>query len=189
MPKGFFAQKTIENYYPNIKQILVKDTLEALKQLSLGKADATIGKKNVIDYIIAENNISGIIPTNYVDDNKMVSLIRIGVSKDNKILRDILEKAQKNVSDAELLELKRKWFGTKDIVPRLKIIFNENELEYLSKQKNIKVCTRNNIKPFEFVENGRNQGIVIDILNKISELTNIQFSFVNINSLSEAKFF
>lgn len=45
MPKGFFAQKAIAKYYPNIKQILVKDSLECLKMLSLGKADATIGKK------------------------------------------------------------------------------------------------------------------------------------------------
>ena len=45
MPKGFFAQQFIEKYYPNIKQLLVKDSLEALELLSLGKADATIDKK------------------------------------------------------------------------------------------------------------------------------------------------
>lgn len=49
MPKGFFAQKALEKYYPKINQILVKDSLEALKMLSLGKAEATIGKKNVLD--------------------------------------------------------------------------------------------------------------------------------------------
>ena len=45
MPKGFFAQQFIEKYYPEIKQILVKDSLEALELLSLGKADATVDKK------------------------------------------------------------------------------------------------------------------------------------------------
>ena len=52
MPKGFFAQKAIEKYYPKVNQILVDDSLTALKILSLGKADATIGKKNVLDYLI-----------------------------------------------------------------------------------------------------------------------------------------
>ena len=36
MPKGFFAQQFIEKNYPNINQILVKDSEEALKLLSLG---------------------------------------------------------------------------------------------------------------------------------------------------------
>ena len=49
MTKGFFAQQYIEKHYPNIEQILVTDSVEALKLLSLGKADATIDKKNVIN--------------------------------------------------------------------------------------------------------------------------------------------
>ncbi len=187
MPKGFFAQKAIEKYYPDIKQILVKDSLEALKELSLGKADATIGKKNVIDYIIAQNNISGIIPTNYVDDNRMVSLIRIGVNKKNKILKDILEKAQKSVSDAELLELKRKWFGTKDITYTSKDFFNEDELSYIANRKVFRVCARDDIKPIEFKENSNYKGIVIDVLKIITELTNMRLDYVNTLSWYDAK--
>lgn len=45
MPKGFLAQQYLEKNYPKINQILVKDSYEALKLLSLGKADATIDKK------------------------------------------------------------------------------------------------------------------------------------------------
>lgn len=190
MPKGFFAQEAIKKYYPNINQILVKDNLEALKELSLGKGDATIGKKNVIDYVISQNNISGIVPTNYIDDNRMVSLIRIGVAKKNEILRDILDKAQKSITDSELLNLKRKWFGTKDIEPiTIKNFLNSDEVDYISKRKVFRVCTRRDLRPIEFKENGMYKGIVIDVLNQIADFTNMKFDFIDTNSWAEAKFF
>ncbi|NVJ52537.1 MAG: transporter substrate-binding domain-containing protein [Campylobacteraceae bacterium] len=177
MPKGFFAQKAIEKYYPQIKQILVKDSLEALKLLSLGKADATIGKKNVLDYVITTNNISGVTPTSFVDDNRMVSLISIGTSKDKTILRDILKKAQKNVSDEEILELKRKWFGTNTKKTQRKEVsfLSKEELEYLKNRKVIRMCNISDLKPISFEEDGKIKGISIDILRKIEELLNIKF--------------
>ncbi|MEA3554467.1 MAG: transporter substrate-binding domain-containing protein [Campylobacterota bacterium] len=92
MPKGFFAQKFLEKNNPNIKQILVKDSLEALKLLSLGKVDATIGKKVVLDYIIENNMISNVIATQYIEDEKLISHMRLGSDKKDKILADILKK-------------------------------------------------------------------------------------------------
>ncbi len=190
MPKGFFAQKAIAMYYPKIKQILVKDTLECLKILSLGNADATIGKKNVIDYVIALNNISGVIPTNYVDDNRMVSLIRIGTSKYKTILRDIFEKAQKAVTDEEILALKRKWFGVKDILNTKPSNFlNSNELRYINSRKIFKMCNILDLKPIEFFENSKFQGISLDIINTIANKTNMRFIPVKTNSWEEAKSF
>ncbi|WP_421716737.1 transporter substrate-binding domain-containing protein [Arcobacter arenosus] len=190
MPKGFFAQKAIAKYYPKIKQILVKDTLECLKVLSLGNADATIGKKNVIDYVITLNNISGVVPTNYVDDNRMVSLIRIGTSKDKTILRDIFEKAQKNVTDEEILALKRKWFGVKDILNSKPSNFlNINEIKYINSKKIFRMCNIPDLKPIEFFENSKFQGITIDILKSITDKTNMRFLPVKTNSWEEAKSF
>lgn len=188
MPKGFFAQKAIEKYYPEINQILVKDSLDALRLLSLGRADATVGKKNVIDYIITLNNISGVIPTNYVDDNRMVSLIRIGTSKKNEKLRDILEKAQKSVTDLEILNLKRKWFGTRDISQKsFNTFLTKDEKDYIRSRRYFRVCHQIDIKPIEFKENGIFQGITIDLLDKISTLTNAQFIPIKTKSWDETK--
>ncbi|RXJ88386.1 hypothetical protein CRV01_13285 [Arcobacter sp. CECT 8983] len=191
MPKGFFAQKAIEKYYPQIKQILVKDSLEALELLSLGKADATIGKKNVLDYVITTNNISGVTPTSFVDDNRMVSLISIGTSKDKTILRDILKKAQKSVSDEEILELKRKWFGTNNKkIKRKEVSFlSKEELEYLKNRKVIRMCNTSDLKPISFEEDGKIKGISIDILKKIEKLLNIKFIPIPTASWEQTKEF
>lgn len=188
MPKGFFAQKAIAKYYPKINQILVKDSLEALKQLSLGKADATIGKKNVIDYVITLNNISGVTPTNFVDDNRMVSLIRIGTSKKKVILRNILEKAQKSVTDEELLSLKRKWFGVKEIKKDYFSNFlTKKESNYITKRKIIRMCNINDLKPISFKDDGKLNGIAIDVLKKIETLINVRFIPIETKSWEESK--
>ena len=191
MPKDFFAQKAIEKYYPKIKQIYVKDSLEALKQLSLGKADATIGKKNVLDYIISQNNISGLTPTSYVDDNRIVSLIRIGTAKSKIILRDILEKAQKNISDEELLNLKRKWFGNINSIKESskKEFLNKEELDYISKRNIIRMCNLNDLTPISFKEHGQIKGISIDVIKKIENLIQVKFLPIDTVSWEQAKEF
>lgn len=188
MPKGFFAQKAIAKYYPKINQILVKDSLEALKQLSLGKADATIGKKNVIDYVITLNNISGVSPTNFVDDNRMVSLIRIGTSKKKTILRDILEKAQKSVTDEELLTLKRKWFGAKEIKKNfINSFLTKEESKYITNRKIIRMCNIDDLKPISFKNNNKLEGITVDVLKKIEDLINVRFVPVETVSWKQTK--
>ena len=177
MPKGFLAQQYIEKNYPEIKQILVKDSYQALKLLSLGRADATIDKKNVLDFIISTKNISEVVPSNYIEEEKLVSLISIGTSKNKPLLNSILNKAQDSVSEAELLDLKRKWFGTADIKDKKSFLTN-SEKEYINQKKIIKVCTFSDIKPIEFYEDKEFQGINIDLLNLLSRKLEIKFEYI-----------
>ncbi len=187
MPKGFYAQQHIQKYYPNIKQILVEDSLEALKILSLGKADATIDKKNVLDYIISTQNISGVSVSNYVEDERMVSLIRIATSKNKPLLNSILIKAQQSVSEQELLELKRKWFGVNEIkIDKSKFLSNE-EKEYLSNHKYLNMCSITNIKPIEFTEDLRTKGISVDLLKIIEEKLDIVIVDKKVSSITQAQ--
>lgn len=190
MPKGFFAQKAIEKHYPEVKQILVDDSLTALKILSLGKADATIGKKNVLDYLINKNNIQGVTPTSFLDDNRIISLIRLGTSNKKSILRDIIVKAQKSVTEEELLALNKKWFSIKDTNKNdTSNFFTKNEFLYLEDKKIIKMCNITNLKPIEFFENDKLQGITIDVLKKVEEITDIKFISVKTKSWEESKEF
>ncbi len=186
MPKGFFAQQLIEKYYPEINQILVKDSLEALRQLSLGKADATIGKKNVLDYIISTNNISGVTATNFVDDNRLVSLIRMGIPKGEKELQSILQKAQDSVSDEELLTLKRKWFGEQSFTKKNETFLTNKEKIYLKEKKEIRYCMNYDINPISFLEDNKPMGISIDILENFKNSLDISFKYIPTNSFKQS---
>ena len=188
MPKGFFASKLIEEHYPKIKQLLVKDSLESLRYLSLGKADATIGKKNVLDYIISTNNISGVKAVNYVDDSRLVSLIRMATNKDNVILRDILQKGQQAITDEELLALKRKWFGSKNELDKKNPKYlSDLQINYLKKNNQINVCSIKELKPIEYFENGKYNGITADFLNLISEKLNVKINYIRTKTVEESK--
>jgi PAS domain S-box-containing protein len=185
MPKGFFAQQLLAKHYPNIKQILVKDSLEALRMLSLGKADATVGKKNVLDYIISNRNISGVIATNYVDDNRLVSLVRMATNKDNKHLNSILEKGQKAISDEEILTLKRKWFGSNNL-HELNNILTYDEKMYLKNKNTIKMCNIPDLIPIEFYEDNKIKGITIDTLKLVENRLNTKFESILVENFNEA---
>ncbi len=185
MPKGFFAQEFLEKYYPNIKQIHVKDSAEALRLLSLGKADATIDKKNVLDYVISTKNISQVIATNYVEDERLVSHISIGTSKDKPLLNSILNKAQFLITEEELLSLKRKWFGTNEIIDKKKFLTTEQK-EYLKNKPLIKMCNIIDLRPIEFKEDNKLQGINIDLINLISKKIDIQIENINTKDFNEA---
>jgi PAS domain S-box-containing protein len=186
MPKGFFAQQFIEKYYPNIKQLLVKDSLEALELLSLGKADATIDKKNVLDYLISTKNISQVVPSNYVNDERSVSYISVATSKDKPLLNSILNKAQNAISDEELLDLKRKWFGSNEIIDKKKFLTNY-EKNYLKNNSTIKMCNITELKPIEFEEDKNLQGINIDLLSLMAKKLDINIEHVHTNNINEAK--
>lgn len=184
MPKGFFAQQFIEKNYPNINQILVKDSVEALKLLSLGKADATIDKKNVLDYVISTKNISLVVPSNYVDDDRIVSHIRIATSKDKPLLNSILNKAQNSITDEELLTLKRKWFSSNEIIDKKKFL-TIDEKKYL-KNRTVKMCNFVNLKPIEFRDDNKLQGMNLDLLTLISNKLDINIEQIYTKDKQEA---
>jgi len=185
MPKGFFAQQFLEQYYPEIKQILVKDSVEALRLLSLGKADATIDKKNVLDYVISTKNISLVVPTNYVNDDRLISHISVATSKDKPLLNSILNKAQNTITDEELLNLKRKWFGSNEIIDKKKFLTND-EKDYIKNKSIIKMCNIINLKPIEFKEDNKLQGINIDLINLIANKLEINIEHIDSNDEEEA---
>ncbi len=185
MPKGFFAQQFIEKYYPNINQLLVKDSLEALELLSLGKADATIDKKNVLDYLISTNNISLVVPSDYVNDDRATSHISIATSKDKPLLNSILNKAQNSITEEELLNLKRKWFGSNEIIDKKKFLTND-EKDYLKNKSIIKICNIIDLKPLEFKEDNKLQGINIDLLTLMANKLDVTLEYINSKNKNEA---
>ena len=174
--KDFFTQKYIKEHYPKIKQTLVKNQLEALKLLSLGKVDAVIGKKVVIDRLIRNNSISSVTPSKYIEDENLISTLRIGAAKKDSILIDIIKKAQKSISPGEIRELNQKWFGVKE--PRKNTLSKEQK-EYIRTKKSINVCIDNIQTPVRFEKSDLLLGISGDILNLIGKKNTLELKYIN----------
>ena len=181
MPKGFFTQKFLEENYPEIKQILVKDSLEALKMLSLGKVDATIGKKVVMDYIIENNMISNVLVNQYIEDERIISHIRIGASKQDQILINIIQKLKDRVEFDDIKRLKSKWFGVKTTTQHKKNLkLTQSEKAYLYTKRDLTVCVKNELLPYLSYKNEQMMGISSDFIylyaNKLSMGINIIYN-------------
>ncbi|AXX87579.1 BvgS-like domain-containing diguanylate cyclase (NMT1, PAS domains) [Malaciobacter marinus] len=65
-----------------------------------------------------------------------------------------------------------------------KFNFTKEELEFIKNNPVLKVQNLSFFPPYNFVENGKPKGFIVDYLNYISSLTNMKFQFVNSSSWS-----
>ncbi len=175
--KDFFIQKYISKHNPGIKQVLVQDLLKALELLSLGKVDAVVGKQVVVDYLMRENMISSVIATDYINDPGTVSKLAIAADKKDRVLIEILKKAQQSMDKNTLSRLKHKWFGINALLDT-KELLTDDEKDYLKSKHIIRVCTHSNNPPIEFTTGNKPKGIAIDILNTITNKLGVELQYI-----------
>lgn len=185
MPKGFYAQEFIEENYPDIKQVLVKNQLNALKLLEEGKVHATIGKKVVMDYIMQKEYIQNINSTRYIDDKRLISHIRIGASKKDSILINILKKAQQLVTKEEKELLNFKWLGMTDNNNNNKLELSVKEKKYLVNKKELQLCVNSNKMPLEKIENNLHKGLSSEYINILKNNINIPIKIIQTSSSTD----
>jgi len=184
--KDFYTQQKLAKERPGIKQLLVKDQPVTLKLLSLGKVDAVIAEKAIVDYLIQNSTIPNIVSTGFIEKEGYYAKLRLGTSKEDTILRDILDKAQTKVTKQEMHELKQKWFS---IEYRDKNRLTLDEIQYINNKKAIKVCINPSWEPIEFYENNIPRGITIDTLSIIQKNIGIDFEFIKTDSWSQSQQF
>ena len=108
--KGFYSEDIIREKYPDIEIISVDNTLESLKTVLYGRADATVGKTAVIKYIMNQKGLSSLdFKGDFNIGDPEIERLNIAVNKDAKPLLSILKKAMKRVSVDEMSRLKSKW--------------------------------------------------------------------------------
>jgi len=186
MQEGFFTQKFIQENYPSIKQVLVKDSLEALSLLSLGRVDAIIGTKAVLDYLIQNNAISNVLATQYIEDERVTTHLRLASAKSDRILIDIVQKAQNVVTPQEMQALKSKWFVAKMKNQLNPIDLSPREKAYLREKKEVKMCIDPDWMPFESYKNGQYRGLSADYFKIFQEKLGIPISVVPSKNWTES---
>jgi len=178
IPKKFFTQELLAKYYPSIKQILVKNQLEALRLLSLGKVDAVIGKKVILDSLIERKGISSISASNYVEDDRVKTNLRLGVAKSDKILRNILQKAKDVIGYKEMEELKKKWFGAKNSREISTIKLTKREKKYIDHKKELLVCVGKDRLPYGAIKDDKFVGLSADFIKLYAQKLSIKVKFL-----------
>ena len=108
--EGFSVNNLIVEKHPRIEQIPFKSVLEALKAVSLKKADAFVGSLGVISHILKENYLPDIRIIDEVSlESPEATNLHMAVLKDRTTLHHIIQKGLDAISEAELNELRTTW--------------------------------------------------------------------------------
>ena len=186
--KGFYEEELLKKYYPEIKILFVDNTLEGLKKVAFKEADGFIDNFIVANYFLENNLITNVKPAFEVKDGRFNLFMHLATNKNNTLLSNIIEKAEKEISKDELLNLKRKWINSehKEQMDD-EIVLSIEEENYLDKKDSISMCVDPDWAPFEQInEEGKHIGISADIIKLLSSKLGIQINLIPTKSWEES---
>ena len=169
---GDYMYATIKKRFPDAQYIFAESNSEALKLVSYGKADLYIDNLPTISYFMEKNLLTNLEVKTKTDFE--ASEISIAVIKEKSILRNIIEKILKDISNEEKKIIQKKWaFSYSE---KKEVNFTKEELLWIKNNPVIKIGADANWPPFEFIDSaGKYQGIAFDYLNSITQYTGLQF--------------
>ncbi len=178
MSKGYATNEYILPRYPEIQILWVGDTLEGLKAVAAGQADAVIDAQSVVSYLAREYFLTNLNIANRIEiwqgDEQD---FRMGVRSDWPLLKTILEKAMDTVERSEEAALRARWFGLDETVTgRAEVLLTREEQDYLDSHPVLRIAFDVDWPPVEFSDKDLGmKGIAADYLNIMSELLGVEF--------------
>jgi diguanylate cyclase (GGDEF)-like protein len=99
LPRGTMVEERIRREYSNLNLILTESEQQSVALVSERKADMTIRSLIVAAYAIKKEGLFNLKIAGHVPD--FTNKLRIGVIKDERVLRDILDKGVKTLTSQE----------------------------------------------------------------------------------------
>ncbi|MGD9171739.1 MAG: transporter substrate-binding domain-containing protein, partial [Candidatus Thiodiazotropha sp.] len=166
--KDYWLHERLSSEYPAINLMIVENTLEALKAVESGRADAYIGIQSVADLLISEHQLKH-LKTLLPEEKLGKAELRMGVRKDLLTLGKIIDKVFSNTPPEKHRLLKQHWFtGTYDVTPD-SLVLNQEEREWLSQHPQIDIGVMNAWPPMDFTTpQGVATGIGADIIKVLN---------------------
>jgi polar amino acid transport system substrate-binding protein len=179
--KNFMVGRFLAERYPAIGLLEYDNTSDALDAVSRGEADAYIGNRAVVLYLIEHELISNLKIQSKIDES--VSINAIGVRNDWPLLRDILQKALSTLTHKELRSILKKWVPSAE--EREQAYAGSNQLQltpqekaWLAQHKEIRIGIDPYWEPIEFIdEQGKYRGISADFLSRIQDMLGVEFTY------------
>ena len=179
-----FLHTLLKKYYPSQKLYLAGNVKESAESVSNGKADASMNNLASLDYIISENWLSN-LKTQKLENIEHIPIttpLYMGVSKDNVLLKSILEKTYQVLPYEKVQSLREKWLN---LANNTQLELTSQEYTYLQKKKELKVCVDPDWLPFEQIENGKHIGITADYIKLFENQLHIPIKLKETKSWTE----
>lgn len=147
-------------------------TIECFNAVLDGKSDGYIGWLADAQYLMTQNAISGLKVSINVPSEQ--SALRIGVSKQNSQLKEILDIALNQITQDEKTKILNKWVATSNNEQKLQLTVSESK--WIQTKPVLKFAVDPSWAPLEQINDDKKyEGMNADFLALISEITGITF--------------
>ncbi|MBN2644307.1 MAG: transporter substrate-binding domain-containing protein, partial [Desulfuromonadaceae bacterium] len=107
--QNYYQEDLLRLYYPQINLLPVKSTTGGISAVSTKKALAAINEVGVSNSFLNDFGIQDVVLGGLVQDDRFHRDLHIAVHRDNRILRNILQKGLEAISAEEMASLRKKW--------------------------------------------------------------------------------
>ena len=172
--KGYSSHKILIKEYPYIKPYVVGSSLEGLKAVSFGKADAFIGNLAVNSYLMHEHSLANLRVAASADMGE--DAFKFGVRKDWPQLVAILNKTLNSVTQNEHRTIRNRWIQI-DTGEQKQLVLTPEEKTWLAEHKDIRLGVDPVWPPFEFFDATKvYSGIASDYVRRLNNQLNIKMA-------------
>ncbi len=185
--RGYYFEEILKKHYPEINLLLTNSTLDSIKQVEAEKADAALESHAVFHYYTSQYLLTDLVSKPVLDESIFSNVTEqyLGIRKDRPILKSILDKGMRAISEEELTQLSQDWYL---IAQQDNFDFTPEELVYLKDKAKINICADPDWFSREAVKNGQeiNIGIGGDFLNILQSTIGIPFILIKTKSWTES---
>lgn len=184
VPKGYAHGDIIKKEFPQIKIIYVDTFKESIDAVLENRADILFDTYTSLSYVLKKESISTIIPFKSYRGHGAVKL-HMSTHKENKILRDILDKGLALITQEEKDKIHNRWLSKNTTIDST-LTLTQKENNWLSENPTITFTGDPNWLPFEaFDKDGNYEGIVANYLKEIEKSLPSKFKPIQVDTWLE----
>ncbi|CCQ75258.1 transporter substrate-binding domain-containing protein [Magnetospira sp. QH-2] len=173
VPKGFFYEEILKRDYPEITVLPVDNTLDSMKAVQFGTADAAFGELAVFSHLMDEHMMSDLAVSGEVKlGDPEFALLNIATRKDLPILASILEKGVAAITKEERQLIQARWFKAAGESLQLdpRVTLTDEETAWLIDHQELRLGVDRAWPPYDLInENGRHDGISAEFLGLLAQ--------------------
>jgi len=168
--------RVLKEKYPDIKYYYVASIKDGLMAISDKKIAAFIAPEAVADYLIEKYLIKNLVFSS-ISEAEIIkkSSHAMATSLNNKILRNIIDKAIFSIPEEEFIALRRKWFNKSKFNNGEKSKITKEQILWLRANEKLKVLLPKLGLPLGEFKNDTYQGMVADFLSLIEQKSSINW--------------
>ena len=171
LEKGYYNVRFFHKNYPGVKTQQYSTTSEALDAVSRGEADAYVGNRAVVTYVIERELIANLQVMGRMGKHPV--RLTIGVRKDWPVLAGLLDRALASINYEEVRRIHRKWLDEMEEV-KTSLNLTPGERAWLTAHPVLHLGYDTDWPPVEYADSeGRFVGISADFMQKMAELMGV----------------